>query len=224
MNKKLTCEEFLKYFIEKATVDYKTVKLSIGQLMDVIERNKRFERNYKEFFDVIVIEDSRIVLPEIKVVSHYGGDLRNRNERMLRKRLLNLFSEATYSLYPQTSPRDNCKNFLETAAKDWPEVKNNERALNTAEKLLDELNKVTGKISTCFEHIVDTFIIPVLLRKSLRLRHDNLLKQDSCDFIIQVINLIKWKSGLKDVLKEFNVDIKDIETEEGREKLYKILL
>ena len=229
MNKKLTCEEFLKYFIEKATVDFSDVKFSFGCLVDIVERNKHLERRFSEFFDILVIKDLegnfRTVFLDDSGIGHYCGDLRNRNERRLRKCVLDLFSGAVYREFStKISGRNQYTSFLESTG-DWPLVSSNERALNTTIKLLEESKKSEAYLSTYIEHAVDTLIIPVLLRKSLELQHDNLLKHSNNEYIIQVLDLIKWKSGLKDMLESFDMKLEDIiNNEDKKEQLYKILL
>lgn len=226
----LTCEGFLEFFIEKATVNFLDVKFSLGCLIDAVERNKHLERDIKEFFDILVVKDwnnkTLAIFPENKGIGYYCGDLRNRNERLLRRYVLDLFTEAIHNFSKHIPGDKQYKSFLESSG-DWPYVKENERALGTAIKLRESYEN--GKDTfyshyTCLEHAVDTLIVPVIIRKSLNLGHDNLLKHVNFEYMTKILQMLKWKSGLEEILESFDLTLEDVKDEDKKENLYKILL
>lgn len=200
VNQELNCNSFLNYFIEQYTIPIEDLRVSLGNLLDIVENTKN-ENNprYKDYFDIILIGKNFIFTGNKKDPGLYCGDSYRQNERRLMNLVYQSYSFAIRYFDTERNARDQHKTFIDGLV-NFPNV--HDKSLKN--KILSYQNVLLSE--SLLKDFANKIIIPVLFKKCIGSTHTNSLNYFGEDYILNLIQELKWKDRRDDIMKMLCID------------------
>lgn len=225
-NKIWTWDDYLKHFIKDGTISLENMKISLGNLNDIVSQRNKCD-DFERYFTIYTVTDpdtkeKRVVCPPSlkRVAGYYCGDLKKPSKKIVQDNILNIYRNYICDdLTPQIEVLESLRRH--------PLILSSERAAKTLERLIASSHAINKQkridsIRGLVKKTVNCLIRPVLIVECLDLKEDNFLNyRKDKDFILLTIQEIVEDNQINDMVA---ADLRDENGLLDTQKYYKVFL